>query len=77
MGRNGESSSEEEGWEIINADSPEEESPSPPPTPVTPQSQRNPLPAKKKKLASTYKIGPKKGRRSMHRYTEEKSLFQW
>lgn len=72
--RNGESSSSDDGWEIINADSPDESPPTPPT--VVSEPQRISLPAKKKQPPHGHRLTLKKGRRSMHRYTEERNLFQ-
>jgi hypothetical protein len=73
ISRNEESSSDD-GWEIINNESPDDVPPSPPP-PIT-TAQRNPLPPKKKQQPRGNGLTLKKGRRSVHRYMEEKHLFQ-
>ena len=57
-----------------------DESPSPPPPPVPvvqvrPRAQPKPLRARKKLPTSGHKLVQKKGRRSMHRYKEERNLF--
>lgn len=75
LSRNGETSSDEDGWEIINPDSTDDSLP-PTPPPVVAHSQRNNLPSKKKQPPRGDKIPLKRGRRSMHRYMEEKHLFQ-
>lgn len=73
--RNGETSSDDDGWEIINADSADDSLP-PTPPPAVAHSQRNNVPPKKKQPPLGDRLRLKKGRRSMHRYMEEKHLFQ-
>merc|ERR1712223_1447793 len=75
ISRNGETSSDDDGWEIINGDSTEDSLP-PTPPPVVTHSQRNNFPSKKKQPPRGDRIPRKRGRRSMHRYLEEKNLFQ-
>ena len=73
ISRNEESSSDD-GWEIINNESSDDITPSPPP-PIT-TAQRNTPPPKKKQQPRRNGLTLKKGRRSVHRYMEEKNLFQ-
>lgn len=73
ISRNEESSSDD-GWEIINNESSDDVPPSPSP-PIT-TAQRNTLPPKKKQQPRGNGLTLKKGRRSVHRYMEEKNLFQ-
>lgn len=74
--RNGDSS-EDDGWEIINAESSDESlPPTPPPAPATTVPTRNQVSSKKKPPLPGHRLALKKGRRSVHRYMEEKSLFQ-
>lgn len=75
--RNNDSSSDDDGWEIVNAESSDDSSPPvPPPAPVrsTPRSKQ--IPIKKKSPSAGHRLAWKKGRRSVHRYMEEKNLFQ-
>ena len=74
--RNGDSS-EDDGWEIINAESSDESlPPTPPPAPSTNTPTRNQVSCKKKPPPPGNRLALKKGRRSVHRYMEERSLFQ-
>jgi len=74
--RNGESSSEDDGWEMINAESSDESSP-PVSQPIPTRNISRPqIPAKKKAPSTGHRLTLKKGRRSVHRYMEEKNLFQ-
>jgi len=68
----------DDGWQIINAESSDDSSPPvPPPAPVrsTPSRSKQ-IPIKKKSPSAGHRLAWKKGRRSVHRYMEEKNLFQ-
>ena len=74
--RNGESSSEDDGWEMINAESSDDSLP-PVSQPIPARNiLRAQIPAKKKSPSTGHRLALKKGRRSVHRYMEEKNLFQ-
>jgi len=67
----------DDGWEIINAESSDDSLP-PVPTqaPIRSNPSRSQITPKKKPPPTGHRLSLKKGRRSVHRYMEEKNLFQ-